>query len=189
MKNLFVIVGFCLFSLFVAGFVYSPHLTLNSIDQAIKSNDAKALKENVNIYGLRKLVKTIIEGKLKLKKDIEKQIDSNEAWLEYGNSFKLVDIVVDSLISPKGFPHLLRGELDFVEEANNTNVQPVFADTKISFDSLLQAHTLITNESGLEIKVILRRTGVYTWMIDTLEFPLGQMLEKFTREIKESQAQ
>ncbi len=184
MKNVFFGVSIIFLLLLVGGFLYSPYLSLQSVDKALEENNITALSKRVNIPAHRKMVSTIIEGKLKIKKDIERQKNQFEAWRDYGDAFKHVGKAVDSLVSPQGYKQLLKGNLDYIpKNKNNTPYQPMFNEAKINFDSLTQAHTFIEQDSGLETKVILKRTGLFTWNIDSLEFPIKDMLDLFIKNL------
>ena len=184
MKNVLLGVSILVLICLIGGFLYSPYLSLQSIDKALEQNNTITLSERVNIPAHRKMVTAIIEGKLKIKKDIERKENQYEAWKTYGDAFKHVGKAVDSLVSPHGFIQLLKGNLDYIQKnKKNTAFQPVFKDAKINFDSLTQAHTLVEHDSGLETKVILKRTGLFTWNIDSLEFPINDMLDLFVKKL------
>ncbi|MCF6203940.1 MAG: DUF2939 domain-containing protein [Methylococcaceae bacterium] len=168
----------------VGGFLYSPYVTLGKIDLAIKENDITALNDYVDIKQHRALATKMIEGKLKIKKDIDRQEDRYQAWKDYGDAFRHVDQAVDSLLSPAGYQQMLKGNLDYIKAKKTTaSYQPVFNDANVFFDSLTEAHTFVKQDSGLMTKVILKRSEVFTWKISHLEYPIKEMLDAFVKSL------
>jgi len=172
---LFVIVG---------GFLYSPYVTLKNIDLAIKENDVTALNEYVDINQHRRLATKVIEGKLKIKKDIDRQENRYQAWKDYGDAFRHVDQAVNSLSSPSGYQQMLKGNLDYIKPKKTAaSYQPVFKDANVFFDSLTEAHAFVKQDSGLMTKVILKRSGIFSWEISHLEYPIKEMLDAFVKDL------
>ena len=184
MKNTILVALVLFLFCMVGAFLYSPYFTLKNIDLAIKENDVTALNDYVDMEQHRDLATKMIEGKLKIKKDVERQEDRYQAWKDYGDAFRHVGQAVDSLLSPAGYQQMLKGNLDYIKPKKTAiSYQPVFKDASVFFDSLTEAHTFVKQDSGLVTKVILKRSKIFTWKISHLEYPIKEMLDAFVKNL------
>ncbi len=171
--------------LMFAGFIYSPYYSLKSLGQAIDQHNSAVFDSKINRINLNEMLTALIEGKLKLKLQIESEQDPSMAMTDYVFAQRMVDKVVDSLLSPYGFFALLQGRLDYIDARNAPKMpENYLTNQQVTFDSLTQAHFIIDYPKGLHTKVMMKRTGLMDWEVEQLIFPVDDMLRVFVKALK-----
>ncbi len=166
-----------------------PFLAVYQIKGAIKERDQEALAEHVDFPVLRGNLKEQLNGQLMGEMASSK---SNDAFAMFGMMLadKLVDVMVDSLVTPASLARLMAGEKVPVRPAkggeqdgetggaqkSETGDQPteqkeLLADASYHFRSTSRFVARVTDRKGRPLDFVLTRDGL-SWRLTNIVLPL-----------------
>ncbi len=180
MKKVILIIG-VIVALLVGYVAAGPYLTLASIKKDISEENTEQLPNNIDFVALRQNIKGQVNHNIM--KDAAPELQNNILALVAGKfATKMVDGVVDSILTPNGLAALMEGKQLYKEQKqgingnNNTNVpspekKDLLESATFSYDSLNQFSVHIPNDSGKEVQLMLKREGL-SWKLVNIKLPL-----------------
>ncbi len=172
---------------------FSPHLALDRLADAIDEGDEAKLREHVDFPVLRENLKDQLNSVL-MDEASEGMAGNPLGALAIGLASRLVDPVVDSLVTPSGIAQLARGdnpargltgddaddrasaadpsERGDGEDERDEDGRIAFEDARLSRDSLDRFSVWVpTDEAGGdEVQLVLHRYGL-TWKLTNIVLP------------------
>lgn len=165
----------------VAGYFYfSPYLAVRDLRVALVESDAAGLDEVVDFPQLREGLKAQLNAMML--KETASELDANPfGALAVGLGSKLVDSLIDAIVTPHGLATLSRGDSSQHESLNISSASPrsstppkrPFENARLSHDSLSRFSMRVPDDKGGEIRFIFRRTGV-KWRLADVLIPLDE---------------
>ena len=162
----------------LAGYVAAgPFLTIHAIREAVASNDASALSDQVDFPALRASIKRQLADRLVREAGAEAQ-----ASLLGAIGIRLAtgagSMVVDATVSPLGLTALMQGRAVW-EQARNDFAPPdpgvpsprPLDDAEYRYESPSRFSATIRDDEGRPIVFILNRTGL-RWHLADIRLPL-----------------
>ncbi|MBC6904812.1 DUF2939 domain-containing protein [Saccharophagus sp. K07] len=173
MKKLFILVVVLLLSL--GGYIVAgPYITVSAIQSGIAENNPEKLERYIDFIELRKNIKAQLIAKMEESdRESEKNIFSS---LMSGIKAKLVESMVESLITPKGLANLVEGR-NAVKSLTADDPTPkqneaeekenIFKDARFTYDSVDSFSIRVPTEGNEEIRFVLQRQGI-SWKLVNL---------------------
>lgn len=173
-----------------AGYLYfSPHLALGELRDAIDEGDEEKLRDHVDFPVLRENLKDQLNAVL-MEEASDGMAENPLGALAIGLASRLVEPVVDSLVTPAGIAQLARGDnpaRDLAGDAFRRDARTgtaaedstpereernPFDDARLTRDSLDRFSVWVpTEEAGSdEIRLVLHREGL-TWKLTNIVLP------------------
>lgn len=169
-----------LISLLMAGIVFScgPWWALRNINEAVATNNVERWPQLVEHDNFESYTRQVLSGVIKVKMFAHFTHQPKAAMDEFQHNMKAMPQAVQQLITPKGFSHLLCGEL-FIEPlakpAGNTDCWAM--DGHLAWQSPVQAKVTFTNpKTHRQSQLTLARTGLFSWQAVALELPVDSMM-------------
>ena len=167
-------------------FAASPYWALAGLRGAIDRADSASLEERVDFPALRESLAAEINAELLGASTDE--LDGNPfGALALGLASKLVDGVIDSVVTPAGLVRIARGDSRPVEvdrrndptndrrpSRSETPPSPkesdLFAGSRLEHETLDRFSVWVPNDRGDEARFVFRRRGV-SWVLTGIELP------------------
>jgi len=158
----------------VAGiFVSGPYITVAAIKTGIATGDAAVLTRYIDFPLLRQNLKVQLNSAAEKENDRASQNNMFSALMA-GFKAKLIDSMVDSMVTPEGLANLMAGKRAASQQGDGAAQQAkpekedVFRDARFTFDSLESFSIWVPNESGGELRLVLQRQGL-VWKLVNLD--------------------
>jgi len=169
-------------------FAASPYWALAGLRGAIDRADSASLEERVDFPALRESLAAEINAELLGASTDE--LDGNPfGALALGLASKLVDGVIDSVVTPAGLARIARGDSRPVEvdrrndpgsdrRPSQTDTEPppspkesdLFAGSRLEHETLDRFSVWVPNDRGDEARFVFRRRGI-SWVLTGIELP------------------
>ena len=167
-------------------FAASPYWALAGLRGAIDRADSASLEERVDFPALRESLAAEINAEL-LGASTE-ELDGNPfGALALGLASKLVDGVIDSVVTPAGLARIARGDSRPVEvdrrndprsDRRPSQSEPppspkesdLFAGSRLEHETLDRFSVWVPNDRGDEARFVFRRRG-FSWVLTGIELP------------------
>lgn len=172
-----VLLGFVLLAVMLGGYIAAgPYITVAAIREGIANNDADKLAHHIDFPLLRQNIKDQLNASAKAETD--RKSDNNIfSALMTGLKAKLVDNMVDSLITPEGLANLMAGKKSLPQESSSkpepARKEDIFKDARFTYDSLDSFSIWVPNTKNGEMRLVLQRRGL-TWKLVNLTLPHAQ---------------
>ena len=181
MKKIILIAGLVL--VMIGGYVAAgPYLTVYAIKNGVVDKDPEKLSENIDFSALRQSVKEQINSQMMQGVTTELK-DSPFAALAAGFASKMIDGVVDVIITPNGLAKIMEGDNPDVKKYKNnkssarSNDTPkkenLFKNARYSYDSLSEFSIYVPNNKGEEATFLLKRQGL-SWKLVDIQIPMNK---------------
>jgi hypothetical protein len=170
----FLLLAFITFSL-------GPWWAMHSISQAAQTdNKEQQWQQLVKTEGFEKYAEKMLSGLLELKMVADSKQNPVQAMQEYQGSINAVPKAVHQLTSPKGFSHLLCGDLFSDPYAKPTGCWVL--DGKVTWLSPVLAKVTFDNpEAHWQSSLTLSRVGLFTWQAIDMELPADTIIGRFAK--------
>lgn len=153
-----------------------PYITVAAIREGIANNDAEKLAANIDFPMLRKNIKDQLNASAKAESERASQNNIFSALMS-GFKAKLVDNMVDSIVTPEGVANLMAGKKSLSSDtptstpsAPEQERKDVFKDARFTYDSLDSFSIWIPNTKNGEMRLVLQRRGI-TWKLVNMSLP------------------
>lgn len=162
-------------ALLAAYAVASPFVTYYQMRDAAQRHDADALAEYIDFPAVRQDLKDQLNTEAGRR--IAGHVD-NDALAVLGSLFAsvVVDKAVEAFVTPSGLAELMKG--DIPKTAGAAGKRPEGAGqeradkVRFRYASWNRFTVTVSDESGREIRFVLRRRGL-GWMLTAIRLPLG----------------
>lgn len=171
MKKILIALG-TLVALSVAYVAAGPYLALNGIRDGIVDQDVEALAEHIDFPILRENVKAQMNAYMMTQmQKTAGESDMAAGFAAMGMMFagKMIDGMIDNLMTPAGISALTRPKGGASDEASRENVM---ADVDIDYSGFSRA--TVTPQNNPDLKLILSRQG-WSWRLTNILFPMDQL--------------
>lgn len=173
------LLGFVLLLAIFGGYVAAgPYIAVAAIRDGIANNDADALAEHIDFPLLRQNIKDQLSASAKAESDRTSENNIFSALMS-GFKAKLIENMVDSIITPEGLANLMAGKKSLSSSDTSTSKptsesaqerENVFEDARFTYDSLDSFSIWVPNAKNGEMRLVLRRRGV-TWKLVNMTLP------------------
>jgi len=172
----FLLLAFITFSL-------GPWWAMHSISQAAQTDNKEQWQQLVKTEGFEKYGEKMLSGLLELKMVADSKQNPVQAMQEYQGSLNAVPKAVHQLTSPKGFSHLLCGDLFSDPDAKPAGTTDCWAlDGKVTWLSPVRAKVTFDNpEARWQSSLTLSRVGLFTWQAIDMELPADTIIGRFAK--------
>ena len=171
----------------------SPYLALAGLRDAIDRADSASLEERVDFPALRESLAAEINAEM-LGATTE-ELDGNPfGALALGFASKLVEGVIDSVVTPAGLAQIARGDSRPVEvdrrndpksDRRPSQEEPppspkdtdLFAGSRLEHETLDRFSVWVPNDRGDEARFVFRRRGV-SWVLTGIELPSWMRVDR-----------
>lgn len=176
MKKL--LLGVVLLLVMAAGyFAAAPYISVLAIQKGLEENDSATLVRYIDFPSLRQNLKEQLNATYLGESDGQANFLSA---LMNGFKAKLVDSMVESLITPEGLANLMAGKRSFSQAGEAPPVassaekpeekKKVFDDARFTYDSLEQFSVWLPDSKGTPMRLILQRRGAI-WKLVNITLP------------------
>lgn len=172
MKKL--LLGVVLLLVIAAGyFAAAPYLSVRAIQKGLATNDSATLVRYIDFPSLRQNLKEQLNAAY-----LNESAGQTNFLSALMNGFKakLVDSMVESLVTPEGLANLMVGKRSLSQggeappAAQTEEKQKVFDDARFTYDSLEQFSVWLPDTKGTEMRLILQRRGAI-WKLVNITLP------------------
>ncbi len=158
-----------------------PYITVAAIREGIADNDAEKLTENIDFPMLRQNIKDQLNASAKAESERNSENNIFSALMS-GFKTKLIDNMVESMITPEGIANLMAGKKSLSPQEPTSAPSPspspspsqerkdVFKDARFTYDSIDSFSIWIPNAKNGEMRLVLQRRGV-TWKLVNMSLP------------------
>lgn len=154
-----------------------PYITVAAIREGIADNDAEKLTENIDFPMLRQNIKDQLNASAKAESERNSENNIFSALMS-GFKTKLIDNMVESMITPEGIANLMAGKKSLSPQQPTSAPSPppsqelkdVFKDARFTYDSIDSFSIWIPNTKNGEMRLVLQRRGV-TWKLVNMSLP------------------
>lgn len=176
MKRVAWIIGIILLAVIGYG-AAGPYLAVADIKQGINDKDSEQLAERIDFPTLRQNLKDQVNAAM-MKSAVSERQDNPLAALAAGLATRVVDGMVDALITPAGLAQVMEGHRPAPARAQPTvkvetsqpKTEELFQNARYTYDSLRQFSVWVPNDAGQETRFILQREGL-SWRLVDLRLP------------------
>lgn len=171
-----VLLGCVLLVVILGGYIAAgPYITVAAIRDGIANNDAEKLAENIDFPLLRQNLKDQLNASAKAESDRRSSDNNIFSALMSGFKTKLIESMVDSIITPEGLADLVAGKKSLTQDTTSSaepekKRQDVFKDARFTYDSLDSFSIWIPNAKNGEMRLVLQRRDL-TWKLVNLTLP------------------
>lgn len=179
-----VVIGLIVLGLLLAYVVAGPFMAVQGIRDAVKARDQEALAEHVDFPALRDNLKEQFNDKL-MAEMAPSRADDPFAAFGLLIASKLVDAVVDALVTPSGLARVMSGEKvarlprsepgdepDEDTEASGAQARKEpLANAAYRFSSPSRFVASIVGKDGRTVEFVLTRDGL-SWRLTNILLPL-----------------
>ncbi len=173
MKKVLLVVVLILLALgaYVAA---GPYLAVAAIKDGIANDDADKLAEHIDFLQLRQNIKDQLNAAEEAKRATAKDNNMFSALMS-GFKAKLIEGMVDSIVTPEGLANLFAGKKALAPASSPSEEvkeerKEVFKDARFTYDSLDSFSIWIPNSDKSEMRLVLQRRGL-TWKLVNLTLP------------------
>ena len=174
-----------LICLLLAGITFSlgPWWAMQSISKAAKADDKEQWQQLVKPEAFESYTEKMLSGLLELKMVADSKENPEKAIIEHQSSLNAVPKAVYQLTHPKGFSHLLCGDLFSGPEAKPAGTTGCWVlDGKVSWVSPVLAKVTFDNpEARWQSSLTLSRVGLFTWQAVDMELPADTLIGRFAK--------
>lgn len=165
---------------FIVYFTACPFLTIQKIKETLEQPDNTNLSEYIDYDTLRINIKKQYDKKII---DGMKMTGNNPlADLTATYVSKITDPMIEETLTPEGIKKLMTGykklkfnksgkQMDDLSPADQKITSDLLLDARKRYDSFNSFSVLIINEDGQDTKIILTRSGIFSWKIDNIIMP------------------
>ena len=163
--------------------IKGPWRAIHAISQAAIADDNEHWQQLVKPAAFESYADKLLSGLLKIKMTADSQKDPAQALRNYQDGMSALPKAVHQLASPKGFSHLLCGDLSSDPYAKPVGTIGCWAlDGKVTWESPTQAKvTFINPETQWQSSVTLSRVGLFDWQAVDMELPAETIIERFAK--------
>jgi hypothetical protein len=174
----FLVLAFAVFSM-------GPWRAMHAISQAAQTDNKEQWQQLVKPEAFENYADKLLSGLLQLKMAADSNKDSAQALRDYQGGLSAVPKAVHQLTSPKGFSHLLCGDLFSDPYAKPSGTTDCWAlDGKVTWLSPVLAKVTFDNpEAKWQSSVTLSRVGLFTWQAVDMELPAETLIGRFAKSI------
>jgi hypothetical protein len=172
MKKL--LLGVVLLLVMAAGyFAAAPYISVLAIQKGLEENDSATLVRYIDFPSLRQNLKEQLNATYLGESDGQANFLSA---LMNGFKAKLVDSMVESLITPEGLANLMAGKRSFSQTGETPPAEKpeekekVFDGARFTYDSLEQFSVWLPDSKGTPMRLILQRRGAI-WKLVNITLP------------------
>ncbi len=177
MKKIIFLIIFITVLIIAGIFAAGPYVTIHKIKSGIVNHDAEQISAQVDFRELRKNIKEQFNAQVT--KETEPYLKDNPfAALGLALASKLVDNIVDMVITPNSIANLMEGNKalqsrvkEGTKNDNNRNKEP-FKNARYKFESLSKFSASIRSENEEEMRFIFTRNGL-SWKLSNIQFPMN----------------
>jgi len=170
-----------LFILTAAGFYSLPYLTVYQIKKAIDQNDSAKLREYIGFQSVRQDLKEQVKAFVAPGMEILRKSKAIEWFgtdLTEGYTDKLMDKIIDNVVTSSGLDELIRGKI-ILGQISGGEKKPEASqalDVSMDYESLSEFITEIKNQGDPSkgVKLILTRQGL-DWKVTAIKLPLDTL--------------
>jgi hypothetical protein len=172
MKKTAVLVGALILAM-IGYAAVGPLITIRQLKSGLEQQDSEKLSEYIDFPTLRTNLKEQINSEL-IKHAATGLED--KPFLAMGLAFtpKLVETIVDSLVTPSGMSNLMAGKKPQQREkkqptqgSRGEERRELFKNSRYSYDSPSKFSVWVKNDSGEEIRFVLTRDGL-SWRLSNI---------------------
>lgn len=154
-----------------------PYITVAAIREGIADNDAEKLTENIDFPMLRQNIKDQLNASAKAESERSSENNIFSALMN-GFKTKLIDNMVESIVTPEGIANLMAGKKSLSPQEPTSAPSPspsqerkdVFKDARFTYDSIDSFSIWIPNTKNGEMRLVLQRRGL-TWKLVNMSLP------------------
>lgn len=154
-----------------------PFLTVNNLKKAVEEQNSVEMAKYINYETLRESFKKQFDTRII--ESTSKTVGNPVAALAAAYVSKLTDPMVDEALTPESLTKILTGYKKFRNkkaDATLAEVGPVeekalsgiLMEARNSYDSLNEFSILISTEKGNETRIIMKRTGIFSWKVNDI---------------------
>lgn len=160
-------------------FVAGPWWTLRQITAASKQDDGEAWRRLVNVEDIRAYTGGFLNALLESKLQLDMQKSPGEALQAYFEGKGLVEAMSERSIRPEALQQLVCGEVlgDVKKPAELEGCWALKGDMQWQSPLLVKV-TFTHPQHRWQSKLLLLRTGMFTWKLDSIELPVQAILER-----------
>lgn len=152
----------------------SPYYTLYKLKNAIENKDSESISKHVDFQSLRTNLKEQMNAMM-ASKMAELQKDNPFAALGMVFASKMVDTLVDSMVTPYALNRVFKGEKPNTQ--NLANRQDSSSDTKPFKEATTSYHNLntfyvVVPADKDESKIVMEREGMFDWKVKNVILPI-----------------
>ncbi len=174
----FLVLAFAIFSM-------GPWRAMHAISQAAQTDNKEQWQQLVKPEAFESYANKMLSGLLELKMVADSKENPVQAIREYQGSMSALPKAVHQLTSPKGFSHLVCGDLfsdPYAKPAGTTGCWAL--DGKVTWLSPVLAKVTFDNpEAKWQSSVTLSRVGLFTWQAVDMELPADTLIGRFAKSI------
>lgn len=176
MKTVAWIIGIALLAVIGYG-AAGPYLAVAEIKTGIIDQDADLLAARIDFPTLRQNLKDQVNAAM-MKSAAQDLQDNPLAALAAGLATRVVDSMVDSLVTPAGLAQVMEGHRPAKSiakpsvpvETRPPKTEELFQNARYTYDSLSQFSVWVPNDAGQETRFVLQREGL-SWRLVNLVLP------------------
>ena len=152
----------------VVGYVAAgPYLTISAIKAGIVEQNSEKLSENIDFPTLRQNLKDQLNAVM-MKKVTTDLKDNPFAGFAAVFATKMVDVMVESYVTPSGLAASMEGKKPSKNESDVStpppNKESLFNNARFSYDSTSKFSIWVPNDKGEEARFVLQRDGL-SWKL------------------------
>lgn len=174
MKKVFVLAAALILALLIGYIAVGPLITIHNIKSAIENKDSEKLSDYVDFPSLRTNLKEQLNSELLHHLSTELK-DNPFMALGLALGPKLVDGIVDSLVTPTNVSKLLTGKLagdqkdDMTQQPNQEKKWELLNKARYTYDSSSKFSVWVEDKHGKKIRCVLTRDGFF-WKLSNIIF-------------------
>jgi hypothetical protein len=164
--------GWLALALFVVCYLASPYVTLWQVQRAIDAKDASALSEYIDFPSVRESLKDQVNAKMA--REMEKSPRGSNGFAGLALLFGpvVVDRLVDSYVTPAGMASILDGNARAAPgSGNDSAAKRGDGEVTRTYRDLDRFDLVRTTADGKEVRMVLRRHGLFTWKVSEFIVP------------------
>lgn len=170
------------------GFAVSPFIAMYALADSTKDNNTERWKAQVETAQLSEYTSKLLDGLLRVKMSLEmrsKKTDTATAMQDYTFAQSGINRQSRKIVAPKGFAHLLCGEVARYPEYPAQHDSECWAlDGQLHWQSLTRVKVSYKNpESGWFSHLYLDRTGLFNWQVVDIELPVEEMIKQLESQL------
>jgi hypothetical protein len=159
----------------VVGYVAAgPYLTISAIKAGIVEQNSEKLSENIDFPTLRQNLKDQLNAVM-MKKVTTDLKDNPFAGFAAVVATKMVDVMVESFVTPSGLAASMEGKKPSKNESDVSTPPPnkegLFKNARFSYDSTSKFSIWVPYDKGEEARFVLQRDGL-SWKLVNLIIPM-----------------
>jgi len=179
---------FLLFLAFSAILTISPSIAVQTLADAVNTNDKQNWPKLVNQEYLKKYNRALLEGLMRTKMNLDirsRKVGRATAMQDFTFAMSGINRQADKLSNPQGFKHTLCGEVARFPDLPEKASSDCWA---MEGEWHWQSPTLIkvaykNPSTGWSTHLQLQRQGLFSWQAISIELPINEILEQLETQI------